>query len=775
MKLISCVCFRRLFFALIFSGLFLLKGTPVAEAQGSCDDLVVDEARVLGNKVEEVTAEGKELANLGADVRIRTIKTFGSAGNLDNFVGEMQKNCKSWQAADGGRKNNLIVLIVATTDRKTGLYWGSQWQSALGPHWVGIQTDKMNPRFRDGDFAGGISSGLKSVRRLIDLEVHPPSAVQGQAERDPLWTWIVILLAVAAAGYAVYRLVSSYKAERSRRRAAQQRAQLAKRAAARRIGEWEEKAGSVKEALVAAADLPVPEEVLKIKENLRRVQQEYDRAAMSYGNLGTTAGDPDRPGLTVLEYADMEVAYNDIVKNLQQAETELKEINLQIENLQLLVADTPKTIETACADLERVKAQIAELGARGLYTFEVEETLAKARKAIAHVQELLRKNCFGDAQTAVKEIEKLAREALLAAEGLPVKKKSAEEAAAALAARIEEVKNKIVEGRKAYDEVSSIYAESCLRSVRGNGTEAENRINWSLQAIKAAGEAMSMQNQQWQRAQDHIARANVWLDEAESFMRSVTALKVRLETVKRDAVKDIISADASVAKARGYITRHDEDVRDSLEADLVQAQNTIEDAKIEIQKNKPDYLRLADMLLAANSAADRILAEAMSEHEGAEQMRQRVASALGRADLAVSIAREFIEDHFAVVGSAAKDFLRHAENYLRSAKDASDAELKLSFAEKAEGLGKAAYAGAEKDFKWGQEAGLLVQRDGRDSDWGAPRSRHDDSGSTSERSSSWWTSSGGGGGSSDWGDSGGGGGGSSDSGSSGGGGGSTGW
>ena len=40
-----------------------------------------------------------------------------------------------------------------------------------------------------------------------------------------------------------------------------------------------------------------------------------------------------------------------------------------------------------------------------------------------------------------------------------------------------------------FEEIASTYAESSWTTIRGNGTEAENRLDWSTEAFEAATEA----------------------------------------------------------------------------------------------------------------------------------------------------------------------------------------------------------------------------------------------------------------------------------------------
>lgn len=755
----------------------LFAPIQTASAQGSCDDIVVDEAGVFGAGIDQVATEAQKLVNLGADVRVRSVKTFGSAGNLDNYVDQIQKECNSWQATDGGYKNNLVVLIVAVDDRKTGLYYGSQWKRTLEPNWIRIQADKMNPRFRDGDFAGGFAAGLQEIQRLIDLEIHPPSPVPQQQqpqvvvvvpttqprEVSPpldlsgLWRvlgWVVAIIVLAVVGYFGYQFTTAYLTRQAKRRAAQQKARLAKQATASRIAEWSEKFKGVELQISVTAVQVAEEEIKPLRNALVKAQRLYDKATMRHADLESSAGDPNRPGLTEDEYHNIEGAYNKALVELQEAEGLLNDVDRQAETLGKLVTDAPKAVAVARTAIGQGKSRVAAVSQRGFKTQD-EVTLTRAKTVLNKAESSLKEKRFQAAQKAAEEAQKLANDAVTSAEDLPKQKTAAEQGIAALAQRIEAVKAKIIAGRETFEEFAAAYAQSCWLPIRGNGTEAENRINWSLRVLETARELASMEKQEWQKAQDQMAEANKWLDEAESFMRSVAALKNNLEAAKRGAPDEIQAAQADIEKATTYIKKYDPDIRESLETDLANVQKGLDDAKAELAKSKPDYLKVVKLAKQANASADQILAEARSEHEAAERLRQRAASALRDAKAAVSRAKEYIEDHPSDVKRTAKNYLGEAQETLRSAERTASLENRIQYAEKAEAAADKAYSRAESDVEEAEEERRPSYTYVGYSGWGSSSSQPAGGGG-----SVGFGSSSGGGGSTGWGGSGGGGGGS---------------
>jgi hypothetical protein len=104
-----------------------------------------------------------------------------------------------------------------------------------------------------------------------------------------------------------------------------------------------------------------------------------------------------------------------------------------------------------------------------------------------------------------------------------------------LASRIEQVKEAINKGRLIFDRVSREYAETTWESIRGNGTEAENRVNWALEALDDARSASGAEQQEWHKALELVEKGNSWLIEVESLMKSISSLEENLLAARRDA------------------------------------------------------------------------------------------------------------------------------------------------------------------------------------------------------------------------------------------------
>ena len=157
------VCVLFLLFFSIQSAVVLARTIPGYDGNVT----VYDGAGVFGGGKAGVEEAAEGLIQRGADVRVITVRSIGSAPNLDEYVRSLEKGYPSWRVA-GVRKNNLIVFIIAKNERKTGIHYGGEWTPVLGGRWEGITTKYMNPSFKRGEFVDGFVRGIERTTAMVD-------------------------------------------------------------------------------------------------------------------------------------------------------------------------------------------------------------------------------------------------------------------------------------------------------------------------------------------------------------------------------------------------------------------------------------------------------------------------------------------------------------------------------------------------------------------------------------------------------------------------------
>jgi uncharacterized membrane protein YgcG len=299
---------------------------PALYGQSACDALVEDGAHVFDGDQAKVEAAANALVNMGVDVRVRTFESLGRASSLERLERSIEARCPSWTAPDGGRKNNLVVLMVAAKDRKTGLYYGSQWRRPLESQWTRIQADEMNPRFRDRDFAGGFASGLDEIRRVIDAATHTPiggsspvvvmpQAPQAPTDYSGLWKilgWLLGLTTFGALIWFILRVAGTRSREHEERAGAKQRAVIAQQGVSTLISKLN-------------PNFPAFEAITADKKRVEKVKSLLDGASESFSRLKqSNVGDPDQD-LSAAQYLAIAKEYEGLLDDL-------KEANFLIEN-----------------------------------------------------------------------------------------------------------------------------------------------------------------------------------------------------------------------------------------------------------------------------------------------------------------------------------------------------------------------------------------------------------------------------------------------------------
>jgi hypothetical protein len=257
-----------------------------------------------------------------------------------------------------------------------------------------------------------------------------------------------------------------------------------------------------------------------------------------------------------------------------------------------------------------------------------------------------------------------------------------------------------------------------------------------------------------------VKQGNAWMDEVESFMHSIFAIEQDLEAARKAVPGEIEAAQVDITAAWKYINTYDEDIRESLEDDLREAERKLSRSNEELHRDKSDYLMANKLAREANDSADKILLQARSEHEAAERLRSKATVALRDARSRISIAREYIQDHRQDAGDEARRLLANADAALQQAEASQDLNTRILLAEQAESAANSAYSSARSrvESAWERRGTGLPPviilpgggSRGGGGNWGSRRSSPWGGGG-------WGGGGGGGGGSTGWGSRGGGG------------------
>jgi uncharacterized protein len=102
----------------------------------------------------------------------------------------------TWKLGQKGTDNGVLVLVVPG-DRKVRIEVGYGLEGTLTDAKSSrIIREEMAPRFRDGDFAGGIAAGLRAVLGTIEGTYTPPARKRGTAGSTVGGSWGIFFVAL---------------------------------------------------------------------------------------------------------------------------------------------------------------------------------------------------------------------------------------------------------------------------------------------------------------------------------------------------------------------------------------------------------------------------------------------------------------------------------------------------------------------------------------------------------------------------------------------------
>ncbi|MFA5986534.1 MAG: TPM domain-containing protein [Parcubacteria group bacterium] len=689
-----------------FSGVF------AADQQNA---LIVDNANLFGGKAQDVQRAAQALQSKGADVHIWTIRSFaGEASSLMEYEEKLEKSFPAWQSANGKRKSNLIVLMMSLTERKTGLYYGSEFGRPLEKNWIRIQTDLMNPKFGRGEFAEGFIAGLDEVTRLVDEHIHPsqvsPSKtviVQQQAPSKPtdltgLWTvmkWCLGILTVCIVGFFLIRMFNRRREEWEKKLRAQQRARIEKQNATEKITSIRAAMSDLETLVTAITGVMDEKSAQLLRKKLQKAKDAQAKLASDFSGTGTAAGDPDVDGLMDAQYAAMEDKYKEVTESSSGALSFIRELEEEVRTFRDQAMNASKTLETLNQRAEEVSGVVTALIGKGFKIDEVSKLLNTTLKILQQAKGHLDGKQYEQFAVVTNEVEGQLNSIEERALAIPDLGETIEKRVMDIEAKIPVVVKMIGDAKETFMMITASFVLRSWEAIKGNGSEAENRIKKATATIDVIRKCISMDVQDWSQGQDLVEKAGQWLGEAESLMRSVFSLKENLERAKANVAKEVTDTESDIQKAWDYIKQYDADIRDSLEDDLRQAEKMIKEVKDELKKTMPDYTTAFKRAQEANALADKIYDQAVDERETAERQRRKLSSQQDNVERKISKAREYFEDHDRDVNPESREHLSSAENNFQRAVNCADLNQRSQLMFLAEEAADHAYNVAKDDVE----------------------------------------------------------------------------
>ena len=521
----------------------------VAGEPAECSALVLDP----GHQVDagKVTKAARKVQDQAADIRVRVFDSVPD-GNLDAYVRGMTKRCGTWQDAHGGVKNNLVVMALDVGDRKTGLYYGDTFDSILDQEWTGIQAKAMNPRFKAGDFTGGLVAGLTRVAHFVDPTYDPTPARNqnsgdGQGNGGPgsgpvTFTdspestggatsgggvVLLVLLLIAALAGAVFGAVLG------RRRHLAKVAARANAATAR--GEMTDAFVALDESseLAAARVQALPAVIDSLVQAARDLGQQATEAAGAATAEYLTIEEANREtAIAAMKTAQAAAAAQTMIAVRDQliaAAKAWEAATAKVDELEQLRIELPAQMDTVEDLIAKTRGLFGQREAAGFHTAEFATAVDGYATESAAVREMLAQMRFGDADGRADAVLEAAQATAARVEDLPALVARLVTHVAGLRALASQEESNLTGARQITEQLSVRYQSECTNGV----DEALAAAAEAIAGIRAAAEetetACAMSVQRFADAEAAVSRGDGLVAKATEAIAVPAARKSNLE------------------------------------------------------------------------------------------------------------------------------------------------------------------------------------------------------------------------------------------------------
>lgn len=165
---------KRTSFAVFLSVVLLVLSTAIAADVPYLTGRVTDNAGVLSAQSRKALTEKLKAheERTGNQVAVLTIPTLDGEGIEEYAV----RVFEAWKLGQKG-KDNGVLMIVVPGDRRMRIEVGYGLEGVLTDLMAGrIIQHVMTPRFRNGDYDGGIIEGAAATVRVLEGGEAPPAA-----------------------------------------------------------------------------------------------------------------------------------------------------------------------------------------------------------------------------------------------------------------------------------------------------------------------------------------------------------------------------------------------------------------------------------------------------------------------------------------------------------------------------------------------------------------------------------------------------------------------
>ncbi|UWX58389.1 YgcG family protein [Chlorobaculum sp. MV4-Y] len=156
----------------------LLFGAEVPYLTGR----VTDNAQLLSPEASRSLSESLKAheQRTGNQIAVLTIPTLDGE-SIEDFAVRVFESWKLGQK----EKDNGVLIVVVPNDRRMRIEVGYGLEGTLTDAMAGrIIQNVMTPKFKNGDFNGGITDGAKAVMQVLEGEALPETAAKSESKQS---------------------------------------------------------------------------------------------------------------------------------------------------------------------------------------------------------------------------------------------------------------------------------------------------------------------------------------------------------------------------------------------------------------------------------------------------------------------------------------------------------------------------------------------------------------------------------------------------------------
>ncbi len=142
---------------------------------------ITDNAQLLSPAVSQSLSERLKAHEdlTGNQIAVLTIPTIGDE-SIEEYAGEV---FQEWKLGQKGKDNGILIVIVPN-DRRMRIEVGYGLEGTLTDMMAGrIIRTEMTPKFKNGDYDGGITDGVSAVIKILEGGVLPEEAIDSDSEK----------------------------------------------------------------------------------------------------------------------------------------------------------------------------------------------------------------------------------------------------------------------------------------------------------------------------------------------------------------------------------------------------------------------------------------------------------------------------------------------------------------------------------------------------------------------------------------------------------------